>query len=75
MNILIPPLRERIEELPKLVDYFLRRGVLVMEAAFSISDELLDLFNHYAFPGNVRELENMIKRIVVLESEASVTTI
>ena len=73
VNILIPPLRERIEEIPNLVDYFLRRwGSRYGKAAFSVSDELLDLFNHYAFPGNVRELENMIKRIVVLESETSV---
>ncbi|MFP8873155.1 MAG: sigma-54 dependent transcriptional regulator [Myxococcota bacterium] len=73
VNIQIPPLRERNGEVPQLVDNFLRRwSSRYGKPAYAVSKELLDSFSRYSFPGNVRELENMIKRIVVLESETSV---
>ena len=73
VNVSIPPLRERNEEIPQLVDYFLRRwSFRYGKVVGAVSKELLDSFGSYPFPGNVRELENMIKRIVVLESETSV---
>jgi two-component system response regulator AtoC len=73
VNIQIPPLRERREEIPRLVDHFLRRlSARYGKRRMRVSSRLLSLFDRYSFPGNIRELENMIKRIVVLESEEPV---
>ena len=73
VNVAIPPLRERREEIPHLVDHFLRRCAARYDRpASAISERAMQAFERYAFPGNVRELENMIKRIVVLESEESI---
>ena len=73
VNISIPPLRERREEIPELLAMFLRRySVLYDRVELEPSAELCRAFAHYSFPGNVRELENMVKRIVVLESEDSI---
>ncbi len=73
VNIDIPPLRERREEILDLTETFLRRySVQYDRPRPEPSAELLRAFERYSFPGNVRELENMIKRIVVLESEDSI---
>ncbi len=73
VNIQIPPLRERREEIQELSETFLRRySVQYEKPQIAISPELRASFERYGFPGNVRELENMIKRIVVLESEDSI---
>jgi two-component system response regulator AtoC len=73
VNIQIPPLRERRSEIPAFVDLFLRRyGAKYGRPRRALSAELSRLFARYAFPGNVRELENMIKRVIVLGSEASI---
>ncbi len=70
VNIQIPPLRERREEIAELVRTFLRRYSIQYEKPhLEASPQLLQAFDRYSFPGNVRELENMIKRLVVLESE------
>jgi two-component system response regulator AtoC len=70
VNICVPPLRERVEEIPVLADYFLRQySRKYRREVQSISDQLMRGFLAYAWPGNVRELENMVKRIVVLQSE------
>ena len=70
VNICVPPLRERVEEIPVLADYFLRQySRKYRREVQSISDQLMRGFLAYPWPGNVRELENMVKRIVVLQSE------
>ncbi len=65
--IRIPPLRDRIEDVPLLADHFLRtycsRHSKVVEG---ITDAAIELMGRYAWPGNVRELENAIERAVVL---------
>ena len=71
--ISIPPLRERREEIPVLVEYFMNRFCRQYNRdALKISSGTLRLLQDYAWPGNVRELENMIKRAVVLQTEALV---
>jgi transcriptional regulator with PAS, ATPase and Fis domain len=73
VGVEIPPLRERREEIPLLVDTFLRRfSARYAKPVTKLSEALWSEIDRYAFPGNVRELENMIKRLVVLGREASV---
>ena len=70
VGVKIPPLRERREEIPRLVAHFLRRfNAEYGKYRVQLSTRLMSLFDRHPFPGNIRELENMIKRIVVLESE------
>jgi DNA-binding NtrC family response regulator len=73
VSVQIPPLRDRREEIPALVEIFLRRySIKYRRPRRTLSPTLMRAFSRYPFPGNVRELENMIKRIVVLESETSI---
>jgi two-component system response regulator AtoC len=73
VNVAIPPLRERREEIAQLAEHFLRRfRIRYGKPPIALSDRLMLAFQEYPFPGNVRELENMIKRIVVLEGEDSI---
>jgi two-component system response regulator AtoC len=73
VSLRIPPLRERREDVAPLARSFLRRyGIKYGRPREKLSDTLLAAFERYPFPGNVRELENMIKRIVVLGSEAPI---
>jgi len=65
--ITIPPLRERKEEIPYLVDFFLNH--YAGDRKFVIEPEALSAFQKYDWPGNVRELENVIERAVVLTTE------
>ena len=63
----VPPLRERREDIPLLVDHFLGHfRVKLGKSVRRVSDEALESLVGYAWPGNVRELENMIERAVIL---------
>jgi len=71
----MPPLRDRREEIPFLTDHFLRKySVQYNKPMAAVSAELSRQFMEYEWPGNVRQLENMIKRMVVLGSEAPILT-
>ena len=71
----MPPLRDRREEIPFLTDHFLKKySVQYNKPISGVSPELSRLFMQYEWPGNVRQLENMIKRMVVLGSEAPILT-
>jgi two-component system response regulator AtoC len=75
VSVDLPPLRERREEVPHLVETFLRRfSARYGKPVPHVSNRLMDALDRYAFPGNVRELENMIKRIVVLECEDTIVS-
>jgi PAS domain S-box-containing protein len=70
VSVEIPPLRERLEDLPRLVSHFLerlrhRRGKLIS----SLSDEAMAVLRRYDWPGNIRELENAIEHAFVLCSD------
>lgn len=67
--IRVPPLRERIGDVPLLVDHFLQKYAKILgKGVQSISSYGLEVLMEYDFPGNVRELENIIERGVALES-------
>jgi transcriptional regulator with PAS, ATPase and Fis domain len=70
MNIHVPPLRERREEIPGLIEYFLREYSREYgRPRPRFSDGTLRAFLDYPWRGNVRELENLVKRIVALDSQ------
>jgi len=70
VSIALPPLRERREEIPLLTDYFLKKySVQYNKPAIEIGSETRRLFMEHDWPGNIRELENLIKRAVVLGTE------
>ena len=65
--ISIPPLRERPEDIPLLVQYFARRFARRMNKSIQgISIETMDALSRYTWPGNIRELQNVIERAVVV---------
>jgi two-component system response regulator PilR (NtrC family) len=67
--IRVPPLRERIGDVPLLVDHFLKKySTLLGKEVQTISSYGMEVLMQYDFPGNVRELENIIERGVALES-------
>jgi len=66
IEIRVPPLRERPEEIPGLIDHFLRRFNSQYSRTADIPPEAVRAFMAYTWPGNIRELENAVKRIVVL---------
>jgi DNA-binding NtrC family response regulator len=71
LPILIPPLRERPEDVEPLTRYFLERmATTLRRPARSISKPALAMLERYAWPGNVRELRNVIERVVILEDAA-----
>ena len=71
VNIPLPPLRERKDDIPLLVEYFLKRYSEMYNREYvKISPRLMEMFMNYGWQGNVRELENNIKRFVILGSEA-----
>jgi two-component system response regulator AtoC len=69
----LPPLRDRREEIPILADYLLKKySVQYNKRCSELSPETMRLFMDYDWPGNIRELENLIKRAVVLGSEDAI---
>jgi DNA-binding NtrC family response regulator len=67
VNIYVPPLRERIEDIPLLVEYFINKYCTSMNRSpVPIDTTALRRLEEFNFPGNVRELENMIERAIVV---------
>ena len=70
IEVTVPPLRERRAEISQLTTFFMDRYARrYNRTARELSPELQQLFQSYEWPGNIRELENMIKRIVILQDE------
>ncbi|MCX6246786.1 MAG: sigma-54 dependent transcriptional regulator [Bacteroidetes bacterium] len=67
VNINIPPLRERVEDIPLLVEYFIKKYCTSMnKPLLTIEPSALRRLEEFSFPGNVRELENMVERAIVI---------
>ncbi|MEW5803083.1 MAG: sigma-54 dependent transcriptional regulator [bacterium] len=76
VTIFLPPLREHKEDIYLLVDYFVKKySSLYGKEINSISPQIMNIFMNYDWPGNIRELENLIKKIIVLGSEEVVYTV
>jgi Nif-specific regulatory protein len=71
--IFIPPLRERKEDIPILVQHFLEIFKKEYGKEVRISSEVMDTFVSYSWPGNVRELQNVIERMVILDTDGILT--
>lgn len=66
INIHLPPLRDRMEDVPLLVDHFIRKHASKRKDMLikGITEDALNLLMNYSYPGNVRELENIIERAI-----------
>ena len=74
VNIFVPPLRERIEDIPLLVEFFIKKYCTSMNRQpLSIDNTALRRLEEFNFPGNVRELENMIERAIVVGNGKKIT--
>jgi Nif-specific regulatory protein len=74
VNVYLPPLRNRREDIPRLIDYFLDKYNQINDRRLRrISREMLNILLRYPWPGNVRELENAIERAVVLSNSEDFT--
>ncbi|HDR05814.1 MAG TPA: sigma-54-dependent Fis family transcriptional regulator [Candidatus Marinimicrobia bacterium] len=72
-NIHIPPLRERLSDVPLMAAYFLKKYAKAMNKTITkIDDSAIKILQEYEWPGNVRELENMIERAVLVSSEPAI---
>jgi len=72
LPLIIPPLRERKEDIVPLVHHFIRKHGNGLD--YKIDPDVLELLENYDWPGNVRELENMIERAVVLSTDGRITS-
>jgi transcriptional regulator with PAS, ATPase and Fis domain len=75
INVALPPLRDRTDDIPVLIDHFMKKrcdesGIAVKTISKKCMEKMLD----YPWPGNVRELENEIERLVVLAGEDKIIT-
>ena len=72
--IVLPPLRERAEEVPVLAEYFAAQVAAQNSwRTKHFSAEALDILKHYAWPGNVRELRNVVERVLLLSNAETIT--
>ena len=69
----LPPLRERREDIPLLFSHFLKKSNTRNSRELKITSELLDFMLDYPWPGNVREMQNLVERMVILAEEDRLT--
>ncbi len=70
----VPPLRDRVSDIPLLVEHFISKSAKACgRSDMSISKEAIEILKQYSWPGNIRELENVIERCVALESANHIT--
>lgn len=74
LTLVIPPLRERKEDLPGLIDFFIRKIKMDQKKKdIKIDDEVINFLLRYDYPGNIRELKNTIERMIALSKNNRVT--
>lgn len=74
ISIQLPPLRERKEDIPLLADYFIKKfSQRENKTISSISQDTLNILMKYHYPGNIRELENIIERAVILTRSETIS--
>ena len=74
ISLFLPPLRERRDDIVLLLDHFLRvKSQEHSISAKTLSPEVVDFFTSYSWPGNIRELENLIERLTILTPQETVT--
>ncbi|MGP3696429.1 response regulator [Rhodobacter sp. NSM] len=69
----VPALRERVDDIPLLADHFLARGERDLGSTRRLSNDARELVRAYSWPGNVRQLENTLRRLMVTSAEAEIT--
>lgn len=70
--ITLPPLRERKEDIPFLIDFFLKKYKSIFSRDVHFSKDAIDALTKYDYPGNIRELENITERCVTLSSSSTI---
>jgi two-component system NtrC family response regulator len=73
MNISLPPLRERKEDIPLLVEHFVNTAGYPHAECIRVNREVIEAFNKYDWPGNVRELSNVLERAIILSNNNFIT--
>jgi DNA-binding NtrC family response regulator len=74
VNIQVPPLRERLEDIPLLVEYFIKKYCTSMNRTFiTVDHAAMKKLESFDYPGNIRELENMIERAIVIGNGKKIT--
>ncbi len=73
LPIHVPPLRERINDIPLLAEHFLRKSCEEMKISLkTIGDDVMHMLQKYDWPGNIRELQNFITRVVILAKSSRI---
>jgi DNA-binding NtrC family response regulator len=72
VHLVVPPLRERTDDIPQLANHFLRLVADRLSRKLKLGDDAIQVLQRYSWPGNVRELENVIERVAVLKTDASI---
>ncbi|MCK5649714.1 MAG: sigma-54-dependent Fis family transcriptional regulator [Gammaproteobacteria bacterium] len=74
IQVHLPPLSERKDDIPLLAYHFLKKHTLNINTPVEdFSPEVLDILSQYGFPGNIRELENLVERAIVLATDKNIT--
>lgn len=74
LTLEIPPLRDRREDLPALIDFFIRKTETDQKKkVVKVEDEVMDFLLSYNYPGNIRELKNVIERMITLSRDGVIT--
>jgi two-component system nitrogen regulation response regulator GlnG len=73
VTLQVPALRERVDDIPLLAEHFLAKGERDFAALRRLAPDARDLVRAYSWPGNVRQLENTLRRLMVTSAEAEIT--